>query len=77
MQVMEIRDTLGNLPRTHKLYGGCGYCRRSFEVDKAVLVERFGPDYPTLDALRRVVCRECGRPATITRGHSDGEGKRP
>lgn len=73
---MFIADTLGNLPATHRLYGGCGYCLRSFEVDKAVLIAKLGPDYPTLDALRKVTCRECGRQATVTRGHAGGEGKR-
>jgi hypothetical protein len=72
---MEIRDTLGNLPPTHKLYGGCGYCRRTFDVPVPALIERLGPDCQTLDAIRRVTCRECGRPATVTRGHAGGEGK--
>ncbi|MCW2240646.1 hypothetical protein [Azospirillum canadense] len=71
-----VLDTLGNLPETHKLYGGCFHCQRTFEVDKAVLIARLGPDCSTLTALKKVTCRECGRPAQVVRGHAGGEGKR-
>lgn len=71
-----VEDTLGNLPPTHKLYGGCFHCQRTFEVDKAVLIEKLGLDFPTLAALRRVTCRKCGRPAQVVRGHGGGEGER-
>ncbi|OYD82478.1 hypothetical protein CHT98_19945 (plasmid) [Azospirillum brasilense] len=69
-------DTLGNLPPTHKLYGGCFHCQRTFEVDKAVLIAKLGPDCLTLDALREVTCRECGRRVQVVRGHGGGEGRR-
>ncbi|MFC5353582.1 hypothetical protein [Azospirillum himalayense] len=66
---MEIRDILGNIRDDHVIYADCGPCRRSFRLDVAVLVERFGPDYPTLDALRKVVCKECGRRLTTMRAY--------
>ncbi len=64
---MMIEDTLGNIRSDHRLCGGCGHCRRTFDIDVSVLIERFGPDCPTLKALDKVVCRGCGRPATVTR----------
>lgn len=70
-----VEDTLGNLPPTHKLYGGCFHCQRTFDVDVSVLIAKLGPDFPTPKAMKKVTCRECGRPAQIVRGHAGGEGK--
>ncbi|TWA71948.1 hypothetical protein FBZ84_101215 [Azospirillum baldaniorum] len=66
---MEVKDTLGNIKPDHIIYADCGPCRRSFRLDVAKLIERLGPDCSTLDALRKVVCKECGRPLTTMRAY--------
>lgn len=71
---MEIRDTLGNLPPDHRLYAGCYDCQRSMVLDVGKLIERLGPDCDTIRAMRKVVCRECGRPMQVTRGHAGPKG---
>jgi hypothetical protein len=66
-----IPDTLGNLPSGHFIAGLCRHCGRKFDVPIPVLVEKLGPDFPTVEAMKKVTCKNCGRPADTWRG-SDG-----
>lgn len=40
---------------------GFGSCRHSAELDRAALIEKYGPDLRYSDLRRRLTCSVCGR----------------
>lgn len=72
MITASVPDTLGNLGAGNRIHARCPRCDGYFDVPIPALIERLGEKCPTIEAMKRVNCGQCGKRAETWRGYGGG-----